>query len=151
MSIRIDRSRLVEALRIVDVVQSKLPQVAVASYIVYKDENVTRVKDGKTGQVVFSSEDAVDAIQFAIDKAFSEGGGVVLVRRGTYVVDRTIQLKSNVVLEGEGMGLTVFAKVLVTPYGNVRVWVENRTSTTFDIVTDVAPTSNVQVAWYAEV
>jgi len=42
-------------------------------------------------------------------------------------------------------------KILVTPYGNARVWVENITSTSFDIVTDTAPSSNLSIAWYAEV
>jgi len=42
-------------------------------------------------------------------------------------------------------------RVLITPYGNARVWVENITSTSFDIVTDTAPTSDLTVAWYAEV
>jgi len=41
-------------------------------------------------------------------------------------------------------------KVLITPFGNARVWVENITPTTFDIVTDTAPTTNLNVAWYAE-
>jgi len=43
------------------------------------------------------------------------------------------------------------SKVLVTPYGNARVWVENITNTSFDIVTDTAPTADLTVAWYAEV
>jgi len=44
-------------------------------------------------------------------------------------------------------------KVLITPLGQPtgKIWVENITSTSFDIVTDVAPTSNLNVAWYAEV
>jgi hypothetical protein len=44
-------------------------------------------------------------------------------------------------------------KVLVTPIGQPlgKIWVENITSTTFDIVTDTAPISNLNVAWYAEV
>jgi hypothetical protein len=47
--------------------------------------------------------------------------------------------------------ITTPSKVLVTPYGNARVWVENITSTSFDIVTDVPPTADLRVAWYAEV
>jgi hypothetical protein len=43
------------------------------------------------------------------------------------------------------------SKVLVTPYSNIRVWVENIRSTTFDIVTDTVPATNISVAWYAEV
>jgi hypothetical protein len=47
--------------------------------------------------------------------------------------------------------VTAPSKVLITPYGNIRVWVENITDTSFDIVTDTAPATNVPVAWYAEV
>jgi len=43
------------------------------------------------------------------------------------------------------------SEILLTPYGNIKVWVENVTDTSFDIVTDTAPTVDVQVAWYAEV
>ena len=43
------------------------------------------------------------------------------------------------------------SKVLVTPFGNARVWVENIGTTSFDIVTDEAPTADLRVAWIAEV
>jgi len=44
-------------------------------------------------------------------------------------------------------------KVLITPLGQPpgKLWVENITSSSFDIVTDTAPTSNLNIAWYAEV
>jgi hypothetical protein len=41
-------------------------------------------------------------------------------------------------------------RVFVTPFGNIRVWVENITATSFDIVADVAPATEISVAWYAE-
>jgi hypothetical protein len=45
------------------------------------------------------------------------------------------------------------SKVLITPLAQPpgRLWVERITSTSFDIVSDVAPTADLQVAWYAEV
>jgi hypothetical protein len=45
------------------------------------------------------------------------------------------------------------SKVLITPLGQPpgKIWVENITPTSFNIVTDTAPTSNLNVAWYAEV
>jgi len=45
------------------------------------------------------------------------------------------------------------SKVLITPLGQPasKLWVENITSTSFDIVTDTAPTADLNVAWYAEV
>ena len=44
-------------------------------------------------------------------------------------------------------------KVLITPLGAPpgKLWVENITATSFDIVTDTAPTADLQVAWHAEV
>jgi hypothetical protein len=45
------------------------------------------------------------------------------------------------------------SKVLITPLNQPpgRLWVENITSTSFDIATDTASTANLTVAWYAEV
>ena len=45
------------------------------------------------------------------------------------------------------------SKVLITPLASPpgKLWVENITATSFDIVTDVAPTADLNVAWYAEV
>jgi hypothetical protein len=49
--------------------------------------------------------------------------------------------------------ITTPSRVLVTPLAQPpgKVWVETITSTSFDIVTDTAPTRNLNVAWYAEV
>ena len=43
-------------------------------------------------------------------------------------------------------------KVLITPLASPpgKLWVENITATSFDIVTDTAPTVDLNVAWYAE-
>ena len=51
-------------------------------------------------------------------------------------------------------GLTVTpSKILITPLAQPpgKLWVENITSTSFDIVTDTAPASNLNVSWCAEV
>ena len=69
----------------------------------------------------------------------TENGGVAVIAAG-----------STRVTVSHGLAKAP-SKVLVTPYANARVWVENITGTSFDIVTDVAPASNVSVAWYAEV
>jgi hypothetical protein len=47
-------------------------------------------------------------INDAITAANTAGGGTVLVRGGTYVLSDSIQLKSNVKLQGEGVGATIF-------------------------------------------
>jgi len=45
------------------------------------------------------------------------------------------------------------SKVLITPLGQPpgKLWVENITDTSFDIVTDTAPSTDLKIAWYAEV
>lgn len=42
--------------------------------------------------------------------------------------------------------------ILITPLGQPpgRIWAENITSTSFEIVIDTAPTSDLKIAWYAE-
>jgi len=74
-----------------------------ATYVVFKRGSVTYVKDGESGEIVYSSLDDASAIQFAINKANDEGGGRVYVKRGEYVINSTINLLSNVVLVGEGV------------------------------------------------
>jgi hypothetical protein len=48
---------------------------------------------------------------------------------------------------------TAPTKVLITPLGQPpgKLWVENITTTSFDIATDTAPTSDLIIAWHAEV
>jgi len=41
--------------------------------------------------------------------------------------------------------------ILLTPAGNAKVWYENVTDTSFDIVTDTAPSADLNIVWYAEV
>ena len=45
------------------------------------------------------------------------------------------------------------SKFLITPLSQPpgKLWVENITSTSFDIVTDTAPASDLKISWYAEV
>jgi len=44
------------------------------------------------------------------------------------------------------------SRIQITPLSQPpgKLWVENITATSFDIVTDTAPTADLQVAWYAE-
>ena len=48
-----------------------------------------------------------DDIQPAIDAANAAGGGVVFLGAGTHILDRTLTLKSNVTISGEGKAQTV--------------------------------------------
>jgi len=78
-------------------------------------------------------------LYFRLDNIRSRNSGVAVIPAG-----------STRTTVNHGL-LKAPTKVLVTPYGNARVWVENITNTSFDIVTDTAPSTNLTVAWYAEV
>jgi hypothetical protein len=64
----------------------------------------------------------------------------------------TIPAGSTRVTVSHGLASTP-TKFLITPLGQPpgKLWVENITSTSFDIVTDTAPASDLNVSWYAEV
>ncbi|WP_372753439.1 glycosyl hydrolase family 28-related protein [Labilibaculum sp.] len=50
---------------------------------------------------------STESIQNAIDKASEAGGGVVILKEGTHILDGSITLKSNVTIVGEGRGKTI--------------------------------------------
>jgi len=85
-------------------------------------------------------------IQGAVLPTFRRNIGYATERSGV----ATIPAGSTRVTVAHGL-VKAPTKILVTPYANIRVWVENIGSTSFDIVTDVAPATDVNVAWYAEV
>jgi len=64
----------------------------------------------------------------------------------------TIPADSTRVTVSHGLATTP-RKVLITPLAQPpgKLWVENITSTSFDIVTDTTPATDLNVAWYAEV
>jgi len=64
----------------------------------------------------------------------------------------TISAGSTRVTVSHGLAKTP-SKFQITPLGQPagKLWVENITSTSFDIVTDTAPASDLKVSWYAEV
>lgn len=97
----------------------RLSRISEASYIVYQDDptnpSMYYVEDGRTGQIEYTSSDGADAIQYAINKANTLGGGVVFLRRGLFLVSRTVTLKSGVKLVGEGIDITVL-KVPIQDY-----------------------------------
>ena len=90
------------------------------------------------------------------DKSIQVLGDVKLFRNPIYKTETsgvaTISAGSTRVTVSHGLATTP-SKVLITPLAQPpgKIWVENITSTSFDIVTDTAPTSNLNVAWYAEV
>ena len=71
------------------------------SYIIYRDGDLVKAKNGKTGVIEFSGSDAAEVIQSAID-ALPERGGKIFLRAGDYS-PFTIS-RNFVIIEGEGIG-----------------------------------------------
>ena len=87
----------------------------------------------------------------------NEAGGTRLVRNNYGYTNvnsgvATILAGSTRVTVSHGLVKTP-TKFQITPLGQPpgKLWVENITSTSFDIVTDTAPTVDLKVSWYAEV
>jgi len=74
-----------------------------SSYIIFKDGNLYKAKNGTTGCIEFSSTDAAWVINSA--KNALSAGGRILFRTGKYILDNYIDfstgVKENIVLEGE--------------------------------------------------
>jgi hypothetical protein len=49
-------------------------------------------------------------IQLAIDSVYNNGGGTVRLTSGTFIVDNYINMKSNIILDGQGPGTVVKRK-----------------------------------------
>ena len=78
------------------------------SAIVCKDGSTVWAEDA-SGKSIASGESGVDdasVIQSALDI-----GGIVRIREGKYFIDKDINLVSNLVLIGDGIGKTIFKKV----------------------------------------
>jgi len=91
-----------------------------------------------------------------VDKPINIAGTAVVRRNVGYATERsgvaTIPANQTRATVSHGLAVTP-TKVLITPLAPPpgKLWVENITATSFDIVTDTAPTADLQVAWYAEV
>ena len=82
----------------------QMPEISTQpyGYIIFTDGTNYYAKNGRTGQIDFSGTDAVSVINNAISTASNQGGGIILIKAGTYPVDNVIYMKSNVSLIGEG-------------------------------------------------
>jgi hypothetical protein len=67
-----------------------------ASYRVFRDGDYTKARNGRTGEIEFSDEDASTVIQSAIDA--SPAGGVVEISDGDYTAN--ISISKNLTLRG---------------------------------------------------
>jgi hypothetical protein len=102
------QAKVTRSIKIIDEVKARLPPVTEASYIVYEEGGTYYAKNGRTGQVEFRSDDASSVIQYAID-ALGERGGKVFIKAGDYYLSSRIQIKSNVVVEGEGYATRLYS------------------------------------------
>jgi hypothetical protein len=88
-------------------IESQLPPLSEASYIVFADNGMYRAKNGKTGQIETSDASAARVIQYAINAL---AGGQIFIKEGIYDCAGTllsIANKSNIRIKGAGIGKTI--------------------------------------------
>jgi len=79
-----------------------------SSYIIYRESNLYKVKNGLTGFVEVSYSNAQDAINWAIQHLDSSDGGIISLKAGTYLITSPIILnRKHVTLKGEGQKTTL--------------------------------------------
>jgi len=91
------------------------PPSAPYSYLIFKKAGIVYARNGKTGELEFSDEDAAKVIQAAIDALTN--GGKIFIKAGTYQITSDIKLSSNMICQGAGKENTKFvlaAKVDIT-------------------------------------
>jgi len=72
-------------------------------YIIYKDGADTIAANGDTGIEDSRNTDSATVIQYAIDQLTS---GLIHIKRGSYIVESTINLKNSIYLVGAGLAST---------------------------------------------
>jgi len=99
---------------------------------------------------------AAEILDNVVNKPIQILGTAVVRRNIGYATESsgvaTIPANQTRATVNHGLAVTP-KKVLITPLATPpgKLWVENITATSFDIMTDTAPTADLQVAWYAEV
>ena len=72
-----------------------------ASYIIFKDGDLVKAKNGLTGEIEFSGSDAATVIQAVINELTN--GGRIFLRKGTYNITSTITISNpKILIEGSG-------------------------------------------------
>jgi hypothetical protein len=93
-----------------------LPPQEEASYIVFRDGNVFYAKDGRAGQIIYTSSDSEALMQYVLNRV--SDGDVIYVKDVVYA--DTLVSKKRVVLTGSGAIYTKTGK-LVRLLGNIVV------------------------------
>jgi len=83
-----------------------------SSYIVYIDAGVVKARNGSTGVIDYAGPDAQTVLQQTINALGT--GGLIILRRGTYNLARTLTLKPGVSLLGEGSDSS-FQEIVTIP------------------------------------
>jgi hypothetical protein len=81
-----------------------------ASYIIFNDNGVIKVRNGKTGNIDFSGTNARVIIQSVVNALTN--GGKIFIKRGEYDIDSEITIAiSEISIEGEGKWATVLKAI----------------------------------------
>lgn len=88
------------------------------SYIVFTDGTTYYSKSGETGAIGFSGTAAHTVIRNT--ELALTSGGKICVKAGTYTLTASVKPVSNVIIQGEGIGNTIFSVS-----GNVGAFVKN--------------------------
>jgi hypothetical protein len=108
---------------------------------------------------------AADGETVLVNPLLEEAGGIIFIVPGAVVIGgvlngRPMQLTGVATIPAGQTRVTVPhrlprtpGKIFITPLAQPpgRLWVENITATSFDIVSDLVPTADLRVAWHAEV
>jgi hypothetical protein len=118
----------------------RYPAYSTVDLLMYNNEIIYKNGASFSSETLFLGNYIRTMIRRNIGYA-TENGGVATIPAG-----------STRVTVSHGLA-TAPSKVLITPLAQPpsRLWVENITATSFDIVADVAPTADLSIAWYAEV
>ena len=72
------------------------------SYVVFQDGSDTKLRDGSTGAIAYSSTSSFTAIQYAISAVGNAGGGSIYLKLGTYTIVGNLNItKSNITLSAD--------------------------------------------------
>jgi len=104
----------------------KYSGIAPYSYIIFGEDtdgdgvlDIIYAKNGLTGEIEYSGTDASIVIQKAINQSANlANGGKIFIRKGIYELSDTIKLKSNIIIQGEGIEATRL-KIKTGVYKNV--------------------------------
>jgi len=133
------------------IIRSGYPNMGWALEIGYRDGYSTPEWWGKVRDIVLIYGRVGRATKLALYNARFYNG-IAMPELSTYRGVATLPANSTRVTVQHFINnppARVFITPLASPPG--KLWVENITATSFDIVTDVAPTADLNVAWYAEV